>query len=64
MEEGAEVVARAERGRLVVEPRGVVLDRLRAAVLDAGPPDRSIVEELLTARKDEARRDRQLRRRK
>ena len=63
MEEGADVVVRAEGERLVVEPRAVVLDRLRTFVRDAVPADASLVDELLVARKDEVRRQRQPRRR-
>jgi AbrB family looped-hinge helix DNA binding protein len=62
MEEGAEVVVRAERGRLVVEPRAVVLGRLRAVVRNAVPPDVSLVDELLAGRKDELRQERRRRR--
>jgi hypothetical protein len=57
MDEGAEVVARAEDGRLVVEPRSVVLERVRRVVGDAVPADVSLVDELLAARKDDARRE-------
>jgi AbrB family looped-hinge helix DNA binding protein len=64
MEEGADVVVRAEGERLVVEPRAVVLDRLRAVVRDAVPADVSLVDELLAARKEEARRERRPRRRR
>lgn len=62
IEEGAEVVVRAERGRLVVEPRALVLRRLRARVRDAVPEEVSLVEELLVARRREARRERATRR--
>ena len=55
MEEGAEVVARAEEGRLVVEPRSAALRRLRAAVRVAVSTDVSLVDELLAARRTEAR---------
>jgi AbrB family looped-hinge helix DNA binding protein len=58
MEEGADVVARAERGRLVVEPRAVVLDRLRASVRRNVPEHVSLVDELLDERRREARRER------
>jgi hypothetical protein len=57
MDEGAEVVARAEDGRLVVEPRSIVLERVRRVVGDAVPADVSLVDELLAARKDDARRE-------
>ena len=57
MEEGADVVVRAERGRLVVEPRAVALSRLRATVRRAVPDDVSLVDELLAERRDEARRE-------
>ena len=63
MEEGAEVVVRADRGRLVVEPRALVLGRLRAKVRDTVPDDVSLVDELVAARRHEARRDRVTRRR-
>ena len=57
MDDGAEVVARVEDGRLVVEPRSVVLERVRRVVRDAVPADVSLVDELLAARDDEARRE-------
>jgi len=57
MVDGAEVVARVEDGRLVVEPRSVVLERVRRVVRDAVPADVSLVDELLAARDDEARRE-------
>ena len=55
MEEGADV--RADRGRLVVEPRAVALSRLRATVRRAVPEDVSLVDELLAERRDEVRRE-------
>ena len=62
MEEGADVVVRAERGRLVVEPRAVALSRLRAVVRRAVPDDVSLfVDELLAERRDEVRRERRSR---
>ena len=57
MEEGADVVVRADRGRLVVEPRAVALSRLRAPVRRAVPEDVSLVDELLAERRDEVRRE-------
>lgn len=63
MEEGADVVVRAERGRLVVEPRAVALERVRAVVREAVPADESLADELLAARGEEARRERKPRRR-
>jgi len=63
MDEGAEVVVRADRGRLVVEPRALVLGRLRATVRDAVPETVSLVDELLAERRREARRERAARRR-
>jgi hypothetical protein len=57
MDDGAEVVARVEDGRLVVEPRSVVLERVRRVLRDAVPADVSLVDELLAARDDEARRE-------
>jgi AbrB family looped-hinge helix DNA binding protein len=56
--EGADLVARAEHGRLIVEPRAMVLERLRSVVGGAVPADVSLVDELLAARKDEAGRER------
>ena len=61
MEEGADVVVRAERGRLVVQPRAVALSRLRAVVRRAVPDDVSLVDELLAERRDEVRRERRSR---
>jgi AbrB family looped-hinge helix DNA binding protein len=57
LEEGTEAVARAEHGRLVVERRDVVLRRLRDTLARAVGPDVSLVDELIAARRDEARRE-------
>lgn len=56
-EEGAEVVVRADRGRMVVESRADVLERLRAVVREAVPSSVSLVDELLEARRTEAVRE-------
>ncbi len=57
-EEGAEVVVRADHGRLVVESRADALQRLRAVVREAVPPSLSLVDELLAARRIDAERER------
>ena len=64
IDEGADVVAWAEHGRLVVESRASVLEGLRAVVGDAVPAELSLVDELLAARKDEAGHERERRRRR
>ena len=64
IDEGADVVVRAEHGRLVVESRAFVLEGLRAVVGDAVPAEVSLVDELLAARKDEAGHERERRRRR
>ena len=62
MEDGAPVVVRAEHGHLVLEPRAIVLNRLRADV--HGVSDVSLVDELLASRTGEARLEREPRRRR
>lgn len=58
LEEGAEVVVRVDRGRMVVESRSEALERLRAVVREAVPPSLSLVDELLAARRLDADRER------
>jgi AbrB family looped-hinge helix DNA binding protein len=58
LEEGAEIVVRADRGRIVLESRADALERLRAVVRDAVPPSLSLVDELLDARRAESERER------
>jgi AbrB family looped-hinge helix DNA binding protein len=58
IEEGAVLLARAEDGRLVLEPRSAVLTRLRKR-FEAVPADISLVDELLSARREEAARERE-----
>ena len=58
LEEGAEVVVRADHGRIVVESRADALERLRAVVREAVPPSLSLVDELLAARRVDAERER------
>lgn len=57
LEEGTEAVARAEDGRLVVERRDVVLRRLREAVARSVGREVSLVDEVIAARREEARRE-------
>ena len=57
LEEGTEAVARAEDGRLVVERRDVALRRLRDAVARSVGREVSLVDELIAARREEARRE-------
>lgn len=57
LEEGAEVVVRADHGRIVVETRADALERLRAVVRDTVPPSLSLVDELLRGRRDDAERE-------
>ncbi len=54
LEEGTEVVIRADHGRIVVESRADALRRLRAVVREAVPPTLSLVDELLAARRIDA----------
>lgn len=58
LEEGVSVVMHAARGRLVIEPRSRALESLRAVVREAVPAEVSLVDELLDARRADARRDR------
>ena len=56
LEEGAELLARIEADGIVLEPRGAALRRLRS-FFDDVPPGTSLVDELLSERRREARRD-------
>ncbi len=58
LEEGADVVIRADHGRIVVESRADALRRLRAVVREAVPPTLSLVDELLAARRIDGERER------
>jgi AbrB family looped-hinge helix DNA binding protein len=58
IEEGAVLLARAEEGRLVLEPRAAVLSRLRRR-FEAVPAGVGLVDELLAARREEAARERE-----
>ena len=57
MEEGADVIVRADGGCLVVESRAHALSRLRATVRRAAPEDVSLVDELLVERRNEVGRE-------
>ena len=57
LEEGTDAIARAEDGRLVVERRDVALRRLRDTVARAVGSEVSLVDQLLAARREEARRE-------
>lgn len=52
--EGDELVARAENGRLVFEPRAAVMERLRSRFKDV---EGSMAEELIRERREEAARE-------
>ena len=54
LEAGDELVARAEQGRLVFEPKAAVVERLRSRFRDVKG---SIAEELLRERREEAARE-------
>lgn len=54
LETGDELVARAENGRLVFEPRAAVIERLRARFEDVKG---SLADELLAERRGEAARE-------
>jgi antitoxin PrlF len=57
LEPGDTLLARVESRRLVLEPRGEILDRLRAELRGATQPGTSMVDELLAERRREARRE-------
>jgi AbrB family looped-hinge helix DNA binding protein len=57
IEPGETLIARVESGRLVLERRGEILDRLRSELREATEPGTSMVEELLAERRREARRE-------
>jgi AbrB family looped-hinge helix DNA binding protein len=57
IEAGDVLVARAEDGRLVLEPRDAILARLQRRFAKI-PADVSLVDELLAERRAEARRER------
>jgi AbrB family looped-hinge helix DNA binding protein len=56
LNDGDELVARDEDGRLVIEPRSAVLTRIRRR-LQALPPEVSLVDDLLAERRREAQRE-------
>jgi AbrB family looped-hinge helix DNA binding protein len=56
-EEGATYIARVEEGRLVLESRQAILERLQAHYRDAAPPGVSLVDELIAERRAEAQRE-------
>lgn len=53
LNDGDELVARDEDGRLVIEPRSAVLTRIRRR-LQALPPEVSLVDDLLAERRSES----------
>jgi len=57
LEPGETLVARVESRRLVLERGGEILARLRSELRDATRPGTSMVDELLTERRREARRE-------
>ena len=56
LEEGAELLARVERGGILLEPRGAALRRLRSFFRSV-PDDTSLVDEVLAERRREAAAD-------
>lgn len=57
IEPGETLMAHVESGRLVLERRGEILNRLRSELRAATPPETSMVDELLAERRREARRE-------
>jgi len=57
LEPGETLIAHVESGRLVLERRGEILDRLRSELREATQPGTSMVDELLAERRREARRE-------
>ena len=55
MEEGAELVARSQAGTLVLEPRSLVLERLRGRVRNAVLDDVDLADEIVAERRREVR---------
>jgi len=56
IEEGTELMARVEGDGVVLEPRAAALRRLRKLFAHI-PRDRSLVDELIAERREEARRE-------
>jgi AbrB family looped-hinge helix DNA binding protein len=56
LEEGTTLAVRVDGGRLILETRGEILDRLRKRYADAGA--RGLARELVVDRREEARRER------
>jgi len=56
MNDGDELVAHEEDGRLVIERRSAVLTRIRRRLQEL-PPDVSLVDDLLAERRREAERE-------
>jgi AbrB family looped-hinge helix DNA binding protein len=57
LETGQVLMGSVEDGRLVLEPRDLILARLRARVRESIPEDVSLVDELLAERREQVRRD-------
>lgn len=57
IEPGETLMAHVESGRLVLERRGEILNRLRSELRAATQPGTSAVDELLAERRREARRE-------
>lgn len=57
IEAGDVLVARADDGRLVLEPRDAILAQIQQ-LFDHIPPDVSLVDELIAERREEAARER------
>jgi AbrB family looped-hinge helix DNA binding protein len=56
LDEGSTMAASTEGGRLILEPRSVVLKRLRSRFSDV-PPSTRLADELVADRREEAQRE-------
>lgn len=56
IEEGAELMARVDGDAIILEPRSAAIRRLQALFAHI-PRDRSLVDELIAERREEARRE-------
>lgn len=57
LEEGSELLARVDGDAIVLEPRSAAVGRLQALVRDGRRGRRSLVDELLSERRAESRRE-------
>jgi len=56
LDEGSTLSATTRGGRLILEPRSIVLERMRKRFADV-PPSTSLSRELIADRRDEAKRE-------